>query len=181
MTMMTPENPLYRFHYCPLCGGGQFEESGENVRRCADCGFAYYANPRGATVALIVNARGELLVGRRTNEPARGTLDLVGGFVDLGETAEEALCREIFEESGLRVDASQLRYLFSRPNIYPFSGINVHTLDLFFEIRLADNPVLRGSDDIDGLHWVPLHQVDASLFGLRSVREGVTKYLHTNE
>ena len=67
-------------------------------------------------MAVIVNEKDELLVGTRVNEPAKGTYDLVGGFMDLGETAEQAMIREIEEESGIKVSESQLRYLFSQPN-----------------------------------------------------------------
>lgn len=176
---MKPDNPLYRFHFCPLCGSNHFEEHSASSRRCADCGFTYYTNPRGATVAVIVNDRDELLVGTRANDPAQGTLDLVGGFADLDETIEQAMAREISEESGLDVDPSQMRYLFSQPNTYPFSGICVKTIDLFFEVRLEGRPPLSGMDDIASLRWVPLDQVNPDDFGLRSIGQGLARYLAT--
>lgn len=177
---MKPDNPLYRFRFCPLCGSEHFDELNPSARRCGDCGFVYYTNPHGATVAIIVNDRGELLVGRRANDPAKGTLDLVGGFVDLDESGEEAMCREIREESGLEVSPSQLRYLFSIPNTYPYSGICVKTLDLFFEVRLHGDIALQGRDDIEQLRWVPLSQLNPEEIGLCSVREGVLRYLELN-
>lgn len=70
-----------------------------------------------------------MLVVRRAKDPAKGTLDLPGGFVDLHESAEEAVRREVKEETGLDVKSS--RYLFSIPNIYLYSGFEVHTEDLF--------------------------------------------------
>lgn len=175
--MQDEQHPFHRFRFCPLCGSQGFEEHGANARRCRDCGFTYYTNPRGATVAVIVNDQGELLVGRRSKEPARGTLDLVGGFLDLDETAEEGLCREIREESGLEVEPHQLRYLFSQPNRYPYSGIVCRTIDLFFEVRVTGHPTLKGMDDIADLHWVRLDELDASQIGLASVRRGVEKYI----
>ena len=131
--MQDSSHPFHRFHFCPLCGSGRFVEHGANARHCEDCGFTYYTNPRGATVALIINEQGELLCGRRVNDPARGTRDLVGGFLDLDETAEEGMCREILEETGLLVQPSQLHYLFSQPNRY------------LFRHRLSHHrPLLRG-------------------------------------
>lgn len=56
------------------------------------------------------------MVARRANEPAKGTLDLPGGFVDLDEDGETAMCREIAEETGLAVTPADLRYLFSNGN-----------------------------------------------------------------
>ncbi|MBR0038188.1 MAG: NUDIX domain-containing protein [Bacteroidales bacterium] len=174
---MKQDNPLYRFHYCPLCGSNRFGIMAENARRCEDCGFTYYTNPRGATVAVIVNDADELLVGVRTNDPAKGTLDLVGGFADLDETIEETMCREIHEESGLEVQPSQLRYLFSVPNTYPYSGICIKTIDMFFELRINGHPALKGMDDISTLHWLPLKDVCIDDFGLNSVRKGLGRYL----
>ncbi len=178
---MKPDNPLYRFRFCPLCGSAHFDEVADNARRCADCGFTYYTNPRGATVALIVNDADELLVGTRVNAPAAGTLDLVGGFADLDETIEESMCREIREESGLVVVPADLRYLFSLPNTYPFSGISIKTIDFFFELRVKGRPVMKGMDDIAGLRWMPLQQIRLDDIGLLSVRQGVAMYLQRRQ
>lgn len=175
--MMDEQHPLYRFHFCPLCGGNSFAEHGENARRCQDCGFTYYTNPRGATVAFIINDQGELLTGIRTNEPAKGTRDLVGGFLDLDETAEEGMCREILEESGLIVKPEQLKYQFSQPNRYPYSGIVCRTIDLFFEVKVEGRPQLKGQDDITTLEWVKLSEIKVEEFGLASVRKGLQNYL----
>ena len=65
------------------------------------CGFVYYFNSSAATAIFITNRVGELLVVRRAKEPAKGTFDLPGGFVDMYETAEEAIIREVKEETGL--------------------------------------------------------------------------------
>ena len=92
-------HPFDTFHYCPKCGG-KFEEHNEKSYRCEQCGFVYYFNPSAATVAVIVNERDELLVCRRAKEPAKGTLDLPGGFCDMYETAEEGVAREVREETG---------------------------------------------------------------------------------
>jgi len=176
---MQAEHPLYRFHFCPLCGSDRFVESGPLSRHCEACGFSYYSNPKGSTAAFILNDRGELLCGVRAKEPARGTLDLVGGFIDLDETAEEGMCREIREETGLLIRPSQLRYLFSHPNRYPYSGILVRTIDLFFEVHLTEGQTFEGSDDITALRWIPLSQVRAEDFGLTSISEAVARYLCT--
>lgn len=178
---MKEDNPLYRFNYCPVCGSHFFDIYAENARRCGSCGFTYYTNPRGATVAVIVNEFGEILVGTRANDPAKGTLDLVGGFMDLDETAEEAMCREIKEESGLEIGPTQLRYLFSQPNTYPYSGVCCKTIDLFFEVRLPGRPAPQGMDDISGLKWVPFGQLKIADFGLDSIRRGLAKYLKSLE
>jgi len=130
------ESSLQLFQFCPKCGSPHFSENNEKSKKCADCGFVYYFNSSAAVVAVIENPNGEILVARRAKEPAKGTLDLPGGFVDLYETAEEATSREVMEETGLSVTSVQ--YLFSVPNIYVYSGFEVHTLDMFFRCRVND-------------------------------------------
>ena len=96
-------HPLEKFKYCPVCGSSHWVEHNFKSKACTDCGFVYYANPSAATAAIILNTRNEMLVVRRGKEPAKGTLDLVGGFVDMCETIEEGMRREIKEETGLDV------------------------------------------------------------------------------
>lgn len=177
---MQADNPLYLFRYCPLCGADGFAEHADNARRCPSCGFTYYTNPRGATVAIIRNDHDELLVATRANDPGRGMLDMVGGFMDLGETAEEAMCREIREESGLNFVPSDLRYLCSQANIYPYGGITLHTIDLFFEIRVQGRPAIQAQDDVARLQWIPISLLHIEDFAFKSIRTGLQQYLTTN-
>ena len=107
-------HPLHLFKYCPECGSAHFEINNEKSKHCADCGFTYYFNPSAATVAFILNHKNELLVCRRGKEPAKGTLDLPGGFIDMAETGEQGVTREVFEETGLTV--TETHYLLSLPN-----------------------------------------------------------------
>ena len=92
------EHPLSKFKFCPICGSTHFEINNFKSKKCGSCGFTYYANPSSATVAFIMNEKDELLVVRRKNEPAKGTLDLPGGFVDMEETGEEGVMREVMED-----------------------------------------------------------------------------------
>ena len=116
-----------------MCGSHHFVENSNASKKCENCGFEFFMNPSSANVAIITNSKGEILVERRRNEPAKGTLDLPGGFAELGETAEQGVAREVMEETGLKVTES--KYLFSLPNIYRYSRIDIHTLDMFFECK----------------------------------------------
>ena len=168
-------HPLENFSFCPRCGSRSFVVNDFKSRRCVSCGFVYYGNPSAATACFITNERGELLVARRGKEPARGTLDLVGGFIDQGETAEEGIAREIREESGLEV--SRVRYLFSLPNVYRYSGMDINTLDLFFAAEADSGARLRADDDVAELMWMAVKDVSAALFGLNSVSRAVQRWL----
>ena len=169
-------HPLDRFAFCPVCGSRHFEVNNFKSKRCQDCGFTYYANPCSATAAFIINDRQEMLVVRRGKEPAKGTLDLPGGFVDMYETVEDGMRREIKEETGL--DVTDIRYLFSSPNIYMYSGLGVHTLDMDFLVPVHGSDVtVKAADDAAEALWIPLSQVDASEFGLDSIRHAVIRFL----
>ncbi|MBR3727141.1 MAG: NUDIX domain-containing protein [Prevotella sp.] len=178
------QHPLHQFHYCPKCGSQRFVEHNAKSKECLDCGFVYYFNPSAATVAFILRAKEEglkskdnweILVTRRAKEPARGTLDLPGGFCDMFETGEEGVCREVKEETGLDVTSTQ--FVFSLPNTYLYSGFLVHTVDMFFLCQVRDSDICHAMDDAAELIWIPLQDLRPDDFGLDSIRLGIKKFL----
>ncbi len=162
------------FHFCPKCGGA-FVDNNVKSKRCMACGFTYYFNPSSAVVAIIRNSRGEILVSTRAKEPARGSYDLPGGFVDSFESGEQSVCREVMEECNLTV--TSLSYLFSIPNLYNYSNFEVHTLDMFFECEVADISPLHADDDVASLQFVAIDDIRLEAFGLQSIREGLGRYI----
>ena len=86
------------FNHCPKCSHGGLAPDSVKSFRCPTCDFVFYLNPAAAVAGLVVNADGDLLVVVRNHEPAKGTWDLPGGFLEPGETCEQGLRREIREE-----------------------------------------------------------------------------------
>ncbi len=166
---------LEKLSYCPMCGSSHFEANSPKSKKCNNCGFEYFMNPSAAVAAFIVNSKGELLIEKRKKEPAKGTFDLPGGFCDAQETAEEGLAREVMEETGLTI--AKQRYLFSLPNIYRYSGVDIHTLDLFYECTVEDTAPLTAGDDAAECYWVAPEDIHTEQFGLRSVRQALYMYL----
>ena len=163
------------FRYCPICGSIEFVLNNEKSMRCEKCDFVLYINASAATAAFIRNEDGDLLVCRRAKDPAKGTLDLPGGFVDEHETGEEAISREIKEELG--GDVENLNYLFSLPNQYEYSGLTIPTLDLFFSCRLKSIENLKASDDVEDFEFISPENIQPELFGLQSIRKAVEMFL----
>ena len=168
-------HPLHLFRFCPKCGSPRFVEHNDKSKHCEACGFTYYINPSAATVALIVNDRGEWLCVRRAKEPAKGTLDLPGGFSDLYETSEEGVIREVKEETGL--DVTAVEFLFSIPNQYVYSGFTVHTMDMFYRCRVNSFEGARAADDAGELLWLRPEDIRPEDFGLLSIRKGIRQLL----
>lgn len=172
---MITNHLLHIFDYCPKCGAKAFREDTEKSKRCEKCGFVYFMNPSASTVAVIVDDQDRLLVVRRSKQPAKGTLDLPGGFCDCYETGEEGVRREVMEETGLSVTES--RYLFSLPNMYRYSGLDIPTLDLFFLCKVERTEGATAMDDAGEVLWLPWQEVRAEDFGLKSISLGVSRLL----
>ncbi len=121
------------FTYCPSCGKTKipFKENKHWV--CEDCGFDLFFNV-ASSAGLILYSGDSVLFVKRGREPAKGLLALPGGFIDAGETAEEACRRECFEETGIQ--AEHIRYICSFPNSYTYKNVNYNTCDFFFSSEL---------------------------------------------
>ena len=168
-------HPLSQFTFCPKCGAATFVVNNKKSKRCTSCGFVYYFNPSSAVACFIKNRQGELLCVRRAKEPAKGTLDLPGGFVDMYESAEEAARREVKEETGLEIQ--ECRYLFSIPNIYPYCGFDVHTVDMFFECLVDSFDNAQAADDAAAIIPLVANQINPEDFGLQSIQKAVSIYI----
>ena len=166
---------LDKFKYCPVCGSPHFIINNFKSKKCQDCGFTYYFNASAANVALILNEKKELLVVRRKNDPGKGMLDLPGGFIDMEETGEEGVAREVKEETGL--DAIDIKYQFSYPNTYLYSGLLVHTLDMFFKIQVKDLSHVEAMDDAAAYYWIPLADIHIEDFAFDSIKKGLKRFI----
>ena len=93
----------------------------------------------------------------------------------MGETSEEGVAREVLEETGLHVTRTE--FLFSLPNRYVYSGLEIPTMDMFYRCEIADTVGAHAMDDAADLMWIPLSEVDPNQFGLESIRLGVRKLL----
>lgn len=106
-----------RHRHCPVCSGDTTTVLGGAHRRCIDCSAEHF--PRTDPVAIAVVTQGDrCLLGRGPGWPET-MYSALAGFVETGETIEEAVRREILEESGIEVGA--VRYVKSQPWPFPSS------------------------------------------------------------
>lgn len=147
------------FSCCHHCGSA-YPPGMDFPKTCAACQQTHYQNPKPVAVALIPCEDGLLGVVRGI-PPAYGETAFPGGFMEVNESAEEAAARETFEETGLRVDPSKLKYAGSafnaRGNLMLFYRAEMEPIAL---PALAPNPeTLRLEVITPGLKLAfPLHQ-----------------------
>jgi ADP-ribose pyrophosphatase YjhB (NUDIX family) len=113
-----PSHPHSFSRYCMHCGERLTSAvpEGDTRRRlvCIECGFVHYINPRPVAGVVPIRADGKILLGRRAIEPRIGSWVFPGGFMDVGETAEEAAARETLEEAHLVVANLSLLGVYTR-------------------------------------------------------------------
>lgn len=88
----------------------ELREESERIRPiCPRCGWVHYFAPQVAAVAIVTRATdGTFLLVQRGEDPGKGLWGLPGGFVEMGETVQEALAREILEETGYEIEIGKL-------------------------------------------------------------------------
>jgi mutator protein MutT len=156
------------FKFCPFCGSENFFWDGIKAHICSDCQHKLYINSAGATVAIIKNDKNELLFTTRKFNPAAGMLDLPGGFIDLGETAENCVKREVKEE--LNLDVTEITFRGTFPNEYNYGGLTYFTIDIVFECRVKSFDTLSVGDDAASVHFLRCQDVNVDDIGLQSIK-----------
>jgi len=124
-----------RHQFCSACGERTRSFKGGHVRRCDDCRAEHF--PRTDPVAIMLILDGErCLLGQSAGRLARtGMYSALAGFIDQGESIEEAVRREVMEEAGIRV--GRVRYHSSQPWPFPSSlMIGCHGLAESTEISI---------------------------------------------
>jgi ADP-ribose pyrophosphatase YjhB (NUDIX family) len=108
--------------FCSYCGEELIEKSFQerNHRYCQTCDRIHYENPFPAVAALVLNQDEQLLLVKRAVEPAKGKWCLPGGFIEIDESIEEAVLRELKEETGIEGEIERLVDFFSQRS--PLSG-----------------------------------------------------------
>ena len=135
--------------HCGRCGTATERSTAERVRTCTQCGHGAY--PRlSPAVIVLVEREGKCLLARnaRTKMPFFSTL---AGFVEVGETLEQCVSREIREEAG--IELANVRYFGSQP--WPFTG----SLMIGFTARWASGELTPDPTEIMEAAWFAPHEL----------------------
>jgi ADP-ribose pyrophosphatase YjhB (NUDIX family) len=107
-------NPaLEDVRYCPRCGA-EADVAYPRSIHCPSCGYGAYYNPKPVACAIPTTEEGKVILMRRGFQPQRGKWSMPGGFVDLGESVEDAAKREVQEEMSLDIELQRLVGVYSR-------------------------------------------------------------------
>lgn len=144
-----------RHRFCANCGTGTDPFRAGWGRRCPHCATEHF--PRtDPVVIMIAEHDGRALLGRQAAWPA-GRYSALAGFLEPGESIEEAVAREIGEEAGVRV--RDVRYVASQP--WPFPS----QLMIACVAQAEDDAITLDTHELEDAIWVPREQVRAVLAG----------------
>jgi NAD+ diphosphatase len=140
-----------RHRFCPRCGAGLLAESAGHVLTCTSCGTQQFPRTDPAVIMLVTDGDRALL-GRHPQWPA-GRYSTLAGFVEPGESLEQAVAREVLEESGVRV--TDVRYFASQPWPFPASLM----VGFFAEATSAD--IVVDGVEIEDAQWFTREEMRA--------------------
>ncbi len=130
-----------RHRFCGVCGAGCFAASAGHVMHCKGCGTHHFPRTDPAVI-MLVSAGDRALLGHPAAFRNVRVFTTLAGFVEPGESLEEAVAREVFEETGVRT--ARVRYHSSQP--WPFPGsimLGFHADAVTEEISSGDNELLE--------------------------------------
>lgn len=136
-----------------------------NNKPCPHCG---QRKQRAITIDALISKENKILLIKRNNEPFKGSWAIPGGYIDWDETAEEALKREVKEETGLDVTEITFFDVYSDPKRDPRQNIT-----LVYQIETDGEP--KAGDDAKELKWFDFHNLPELAFDHEKIIENYIK------
>lgn len=134
-----------RASFCQACGGETLLTHGGTSRKCLSCKSVSWPRQDPSMIAVVSSRDGErVLLARSPRHPERMHTALAG-FVEAGETMERAVAREVFEETGVRIDMDSVEYVASQPWPFPQSTMIgfIAQADESQELKIDPNEIVE--------------------------------------
>ncbi len=161
-------------NFCRRCGSSLSQDGSRWV--CQN-NHSTYKNPLPAAAVFFIDGE-NIIVARRAIDPGKGMLDAIGGFIEPQESAEQAVIREIKEETGLSPqDYGPLHSYCTAPTLYEFEGEQRDVLSTFYWAELKADAQLIAKDDVAEIISLPLSQIDITEFSGSDVRVALRELL----
>ncbi len=125
--------------------------------------------------AIIQDTQGRILFIRRKKDPAKGKLSLPGGFINSGESVEDALSRETREEVNLEIVSAN--FICSAPNNYNYRGITYPVTDLFFSasVRTFDS-ISPQETEVTAIEFLPPSEKTMEQLAFPSLKHALIQF-----
>lgn len=166
--------------FCTHCGSRlvrrRFDADSRERHACGACGLVHYENPK-LLVWCFAHWQARLVLCRRAIEPARGLWGPPSGFVEAGESLEEAVAREAREEAGLELSLPQL-VLYRVISLPHMNEVHVG-----FRVELDREPAPRPGPEVSEVVLFSGSEIPFDELAFREMQQGVPedffRYLHT--
>ncbi|HEY9620710.1 MAG TPA: NAD(+) diphosphatase [Crinalium sp.] len=135
--------------YCGHCATPTTQLPNERAKRCPSCGLVNY--PRLSPAVIVLISRGDEVLLARSRRFPEGMYSILAGFVEAGESLEEAIAREVREEVG--VELTDIRYFGSQP--WPFPN----SLMIGFTATYAGGAIVLEEAEIEDARWFHKHDL----------------------
>ena len=149
--------------FCGRCGTPTAHDSKERMMRCPDCGNMIF--PKIAPAAIIALTHGDKLVLARSTNGNVTRYGLLAGFIEIGETAEQAVAREVMEEVGLKV--KNIRDYKSQP----WGIVGNLSVGYFCDLDGDDETITLDENELAGAEWFHRDEIPAKDDGISLTRE----------
>lgn len=160
----------YNYNFCSNCGAN-FKKESETLYVCPKCDFRIFINPKPGVGALLFNSLGQLLLVRRSYDPGKGKLSLIGGFMEPDETNEVALQREIKEEIGL--DINKFSYFGAYAGDYLYKDVGYKLISTFYKSTLPDDFKISLSDEATEFIFIDVDKIKIEDVGLEDNKKAI--------
>jgi len=161
-----------RLRYCPACAG-TLTQNRRPPLICKQCGFHFYYDPHVSAAVILRDTKNRILLLKRKSNPKKGFWHLPGGFIEINESAEDALRREVKEEIGAHME--NVRYLGSFTNRYFDGGINYHTITIFFTADIKRMRFTR-NDETDTIAFFAPKDIPFAAIAFGGVRQALMQF-----